>query len=407
MLIALNASGRQTNLLNSNRQLVQSYRPLPHYCPGCGGEVILKAGRKVIPHFAHKAGGNCTVSAEGESNRHIEGKQSLFSWLKDQGIHVQLELYIPDIKQRTDLYAEIQGKKYAIEFQCSIISSDEVKRRTLGYKKKGMETIWIFHNDLCKQRRHNEFSVPSFIWTAIRGSLARPQAIFLSPKNLELIFLPHMIPFSSATTFSTSYKLSLAASSLQQLILPYHSLVYPTFSWAHKMKAWRMYACRSSAVSDPFFLSIYKAGLNPATFPLEIGLPIPYGHLYETHSVEWQYWLFRKNLYPRDIGDVFTIQEWRIGALSLIREGKINLRPLPFYPAINPFVPADMYLFALIELGVVHSETGDVFQILRPLSLFNPANMGEEQTFYKKLPNLYNNLMKKEEQSYTKKAHIK
>ena len=41
-----------------------------YFCPGCNCEVILKRGRKVCAHFAHKASTTCSGN-RGETRAHL------------------------------------------------------------------------------------------------------------------------------------------------------------------------------------------------------------------------------------------------------------------------------------------------------------------------------------------------
>lgn len=84
---------------------------------------------------------------ESETDEHIQGKLLLYNWLRNfenKGIvnNVQLESYIKETKQRPDLYFEQNGNRYVIEFQCTPISTEYLKRREL-YKLAGIKDIWI------------------------------------------------------------------------------------------------------------------------------------------------------------------------------------------------------------------------------------------------------------------------
>ena len=100
-------------------------------------------------YFRHK---DKSIECEGlyhepETEEHIQGKTLLYNWLKglqDKGIisNVQLESYIKETKQRPDLYFEWNGYRYVIEFQCTPIATEYLKRREL-YKLANIKDIWI------------------------------------------------------------------------------------------------------------------------------------------------------------------------------------------------------------------------------------------------------------------------
>lgn len=108
-------------------------------CPCCHERVTLKIGRKKRPHFAHRSKTCTGTFSEGETVAHAEGKAQLYAFFQQKGLHVQLEPYLELLQQRPDLLVE----QYAVEFQCSAISSEHLYRRTAGYKQAGYVPIWI------------------------------------------------------------------------------------------------------------------------------------------------------------------------------------------------------------------------------------------------------------------------
>ena len=113
-------------------------------CPVCDGKYEYCHGEVVSPYFRHKdkdCGGYYT---EPETDEHKEGKTKLYNWLKNQpGIeNLQLEAWIPETKQRPDIYFEQNGKRYVIEYQCTPIASEYLKRREL-YKLNNITDIWV------------------------------------------------------------------------------------------------------------------------------------------------------------------------------------------------------------------------------------------------------------------------
>lgn len=148
-------------------------------CPICEGEVIVRNGQIVAPHFAHKAGTLCDTFSQDMSQWHkdwqdvfpkqnqeyvmtletteeeynISGHQCGF--LKyDYG---EFRLYNESIlaknthpkiiKHRADVCA----CGYIIEFQHSPISSAEFNERNWFYTSCGYKVVWIF--DVIEKRR--------------------------------------------------------------------------------------------------------------------------------------------------------------------------------------------------------------------------------------------------------------
>lgn len=115
----------------------------PVVCPGCQDPVFLKRGPKVLSHFAHYAGADCRQFSEGETTRHLLGKQRLYDWLTNQNIPVEMEAWLPELQQRPDLLVTYQNRKIALEYQCSPIPFARLRERTDGYIQNGYEVYWI------------------------------------------------------------------------------------------------------------------------------------------------------------------------------------------------------------------------------------------------------------------------
>lgn len=65
--------------------------------------IRFKIGSIISAHFAHKKHSDCPSSKGGpESQYHMRGKLELYDWLQidENVIHVELEPFITDIKQR-------------------------------------------------------------------------------------------------------------------------------------------------------------------------------------------------------------------------------------------------------------------------------------------------------------------
>jgi hypothetical protein len=121
-------------------------------CPDCGKPYEYCHGEIVSPYFRHKEKSECDMLYhESETEEHIKGKISLYNWLlnlQEQSIiqNVKLESYIPETRQRPDLYFEYNGDRYVIEYQCSPIASEFLERREL-YKLARINDIWILGTD--------------------------------------------------------------------------------------------------------------------------------------------------------------------------------------------------------------------------------------------------------------------
>lgn len=113
-------------------------------CPVCDGTYEYCHGEIVQPYFRH-SGSECSgYYGEPETDEHRNGKLLLYNWIKVQdGVtNCKLEAWIPETKQRPDIYFEQHGEKFVIEYQCTPIASEFLVRREL-YKLAGIKDIWI------------------------------------------------------------------------------------------------------------------------------------------------------------------------------------------------------------------------------------------------------------------------
>lgn len=116
-----------------------------YYCPKCRGEVILKKGRKVVHHFAHKPPTTCSW-ANGETRAHMESKIVLAEALKERGLRAEVEFVVNTLlgDRRADVMAwSPKGLQIAFELQHTPIGLSEIERRAVSYSKAGIAQIWI------------------------------------------------------------------------------------------------------------------------------------------------------------------------------------------------------------------------------------------------------------------------
>ncbi|QTM98694.1 hypothetical protein ERJ70_04910 [Sediminibacillus dalangtanensis] len=151
MLQACNQDGVPVILANFKRSFVERMRTKQRfYCPVCGERVIVKAGRTMIAHFSHSPNSSCAV-VRGEGEYHERGKLHLFQWLKNQGLNVTLEKYLPEIRRRPDILLRLGRKVIALEYQCAALDREELYKRTEDYRKLAIEPLWILGGNRLKR----------------------------------------------------------------------------------------------------------------------------------------------------------------------------------------------------------------------------------------------------------------
>ena len=141
MFIAATEAGRPV----SARYL---QHPKPWFCPECHAEVNHKAGRKVVPHFAHVAGTACTYG-EGESERHFHMKEMVQTFFPN----TELEVPILDYRRADCVVTTAKGNRIVVECQASSISLDELHWRWADYTAAGYPVLWLWDEARLNFRR--------------------------------------------------------------------------------------------------------------------------------------------------------------------------------------------------------------------------------------------------------------
>ena len=117
-----------------------------HRCPGCNAEVILKRGRRVIAHFAHKPPVDCSWG-KGETHAHRYSKALVADALTERGLNAEVEFEVETLTgdRRADVmtWHPGTGQAIAIELQHSTIDLDNIEARARSYASAGIAQFWI------------------------------------------------------------------------------------------------------------------------------------------------------------------------------------------------------------------------------------------------------------------------
>lgn len=112
--------------------------------PSLFGAVRFKKGKVMQPHFAHISLEECRFYRENESVEHLNLKAELFRWAV-QTEKVEVEAFLPELQQIADLLVD---KKLALEVQCSPLSIERLQERTLSYRQRGYQVLWLLGRKL-------------------------------------------------------------------------------------------------------------------------------------------------------------------------------------------------------------------------------------------------------------------
>lgn len=126
-------------------EAAEAQRGPDYVCPQCKGILILKQGRKVIWHFAHKPPTDCSWAA-GETIFHLEAKKLVRDSLVARGLRAEIECIVNALPRdrRADVMVwSPNGEQLAIELQHTSIDLDQIEDRASSYARAGIAQIWI------------------------------------------------------------------------------------------------------------------------------------------------------------------------------------------------------------------------------------------------------------------------
>nr|WP_272917055.1 competence protein CoiA family protein [Pontibacillus yanchengensis] len=353
VLRALNRLGKEFLLMDCSNEEIRHIRGLESFfCPTCKEKVLIRAGSKVVPHFAHKPYSRCVNASNGEGNYHERGKIHLFKWLQAQGYHAMLEAYIPEIKQRPDIFLTIKRKKIAIEYQCCRISPEMMLARTKGYQRYGIIPIWILGGNRLKRNQQNIVTLSSY------DQLFFHQFQSNSPISVYY-YCPDAKQFS---TFQTPYPISktkmigtLHFTSIQSLTFPQllnlQSNLHPNVLvdlWINEKRNFRKKPHSIFKAQEAYSIHqyLYHRGYHASLLPSIINLPIQ--TLFPNEEpYSWQAKWIIENVLPLPLGG-------RISATDTVKDcyPLMNNEPRPYYA----------YACLLARIGLLKHLHGIIFE---------------------------------------------
>lgn len=350
MLRAITKEGDFVTLAILPEHQIEHMRQKQFFCPECKNSVIVRAGPKVIPHFAHKKKTNCSYQG-GESAYHQRGKLLLFHWLRHQYENVQLEVHIPEINQRPDLLMEIGKRKIAIEFQCVTISLAEIKKRNLGYQQANITPIWILGANQFKRISYTHLQINDFTLQFVHQfSPNLPTTLFyFCPQSKEFSIINDVYPASTKRaiakiTFRKLHQLHFKSLFSMDPFYPRNLFTI----WKKEKSKFRLKRSQAYGKELKWRYWLYDKGLHHETLPSIVYLPIPSQQRMNVPLWNWQSRFIIDFLHLQPRGKSFTLSE-----------AKKFLRPFTYqsdhFPLLsiqaNPIVE---YLNLLKEIKIIH-----------------------------------------------------
>lgn len=124
-------------------------------CPECQTDVVVKRGRIVVPHFAHRPDSGC-VYGIGESERHHEMKWQVGTMFAEKKVRYEVR-FAP--LRRADL---VVGR-WVVECQSSPLSIEEWEARTTFYNAAGSAVLWMWDEGRFQTLDDEEYRIPAEI----------------------------------------------------------------------------------------------------------------------------------------------------------------------------------------------------------------------------------------------------
>ncbi|MEH7308893.1 competence protein CoiA, partial [Neobacillus drentensis] len=307
------------------------------FCPICGESLLLKLGDQRIFHFAHQRGGNCREFFENETIYHMEGKLQLYHWLIKQKIPSILEYFDREIQQRPDIMFKFNGKKYALEYQCSTIPESIFIKRTQTYLENGYQPIWILSSNQIRRNKNNIVALSNFQFQFIRttstGKLYIPT---YCPEKQQFHFVLAITPYSIKNAFAHHSFYPIKKMDLTDLLDPMINHPFNLSRWIKEIESftlnWTLHPCKQHKT---FLNEIYNNNLNLFLLPPEIGLPNPHSLVIQTSPIIWQTYLFIDVIANKNINDLITLQELTTQLNRRIRRKEVVIRNLPLLENAN------------------------------------------------------------------------
>ncbi|SEK28552.1 competence protein CoiA [Carnobacterium iners] len=370
MLVALDEKN-ELIYANSLKEVAQTTNH--YYCPNCKDYVFLKKGSLKVAHFSHFSQTNCSSFSEGETREHLQGKQLLYEWFTKQGLICQLEAYLPNLNQRPDILVWIsQTKAIAIEFQCSSLPLKRMIERTVGYKSKGYDVLWIVGSQFKLDDKITAFQ-RLFIYgnAQIKSSLffldvIKRTVYFYSniqQKNTtqKITYDKYLIKLDQFTLVDVPVlmkKISNKTKSKKSEELPKSNELMQSHNFLNQG---RMYQTPEVVLFQKY---IYHRGDSLISLPKEIYLVVTDQIMIKTLPHFWKYILL-KWLSQNNIHSVITLKQLDKQINEMIKNKEIIFYKMPLLSLEEQKKPLYCYIRLLIKVAILEEKDSNQWILRR------------------------------------------
>jgi competence protein CoiA len=390
LLIAKNQTGETVYIGDlKQKEGLRGCKDDQYYCPLCNGKVMVKLGVQRISHFAHVQLSPTCAEYERETEYHLQAKKQLYHWVKKQCPNVELEVFLPELKQRPDLMFTFQGRTYCLEYQCSPISEEVFEKRTNGYVRNGLSPLWILGANRIQRKQTNQITVSKF------------QCLFLKRNHTGAWYIPSYCP--SLNTFITITNLNPLSSNTMQCdynfippskqhlphwLNPFYQNTFYVSNWRKEVQRVKNNIIRFHKPKH-FLQELYMKQLHPHLLPPYVGVPLRDNLLLETSPIIWQMYVLLDNLFMSKEASILTKDNVYKRLIIRIKRNHIKVRRHLKPSDSQMMALIKEYLFLLTKCQILKEISPNVYRyensVVMPCSM-NEASKFEEQ-FYKQMTN--------------------
>lgn len=369
MLSAKNEQGQLITLVTLSKQAISHLRKYESfYCPACNDKVIIKAGKVMIPHFAHQTKINCNLLQAGEGDYHYKGKLLLYEWLKKQQLDVSLEYYLSDIKQRPDILLKINNKVIAIEFQCAKIETNLIYERNQGYKKVNIIPIWILGANLFKRKSTYHLHTNQFISSMVhRFSYNHPTTLFyFCPQQKQLSIVQDIIPTTTNTVIAKQTYLPLEQAIFSHLFMKQFFTKVELYTlWKNELKTFRLQKRSNYGKERAWRNWLYTRGLHLDYVATHIFLPIRSQYKMKVPLWYWQSKFILDYLNEKPLHALIPLQQVE-SFLHSFKQSRIDQQLIRTNDC-----PIKEYIQLLCEMGFLKEVNEGIFIKVKSIMHYN------------------------------------